>query len=177
MRAVPKMSRAATKRAHFDEAEDDDEKMIDEVQDGEEEEGEEEEGEEEEGEEEATEEGREDGEGAGDAAAAAAAASTTVAAAPAAASFEALGLDLRLLKAVRKLGLARPTAVQARQHGQSAPLGSAPARPLHLFGVRLAALGSLREARPLGSRPLPRVLERAASSVADPAALNPSSLG
>ena len=176
------MSRAATKRAHFDEAEDDDEKMIDEVQDGEEEEGEEEEGEEEEGEEEegeeeATEEGREDGEGAGDAAAAAAAASTTVAAAPAAASFEALGLDLRLLKAVRKLGLARPTAVQARQHGQSAPLGSAPARPLHLFGVRLAALGSLREARPLGSRPLPRVLERAASSVADPAALNPSSLG
>ena len=176
------MSRAATKRAHFDEAEDDDEKMIDEVQDGEEEEGEEEEGEEEEGEEEegeeeATEEGREDGEGAGAAAAAPAAASTTVAAAPAAASFEALGLDLRLLKAVRKLGLARPTAVQARQHGQSAPLGSAPARPLHLFGVRLAALGSLREARPLGSRPLPRVLERAASSVADPAALNPSSLG
>ena len=176
------MSRAATKRAHFDEAEDDDEKMVDEVQDGEEEEGEEEEGEEEEGEEEegeeeATEEGMEDGEGAGDAAAAAAAASTTVAAAPAAASFEALGLDLRLLKAVRKLGLARPTAVQARQHGQSAPLGSAPARPLHLFGVRLAALGSLREARPLGSRPLPRVLERAASSVADPAALNPSSLG
>ena len=177
------MSRAATKRAHFDEVEDDDEKMVDEVQDGEEEEGEEEEGEEEEGEEEegeeeATEEGMEDGEGAGDAAAAAAAAaSTTVAAAPAAASFEALGLDLRLLKAVRKLGLARPTAVQARQHGQSAPLGSAPARPLHLFGVRLAALGSLREARPLGSRPLPRVLERAASSVADPAALNPSSLG
>ena len=77
-----------------------------------EEEGEEEEGEEEEGEEE---DGEEDGgEGAGDAAAAAAAASTTVAAAPAAASFEALGLDLRLLKAVRKLGLARPTAVQAR---------------------------------------------------------------
>ena len=172
------MSRAATKRAHFDEVEDDDEKMVDEVQDGEEEEGEEEEGEEEEGEEEATEEGMEDGEGAGDAAAAAAAAaSTTVAAAPAAASFEALGLDLRLLKAVRKLGLARPTAVQARQHGQSARLGSASARPLHLLGVRLAALGSLREARPLGSRPLPRVLERAASSVADPAALNPSSLG
>ena len=50
------MSRAATKRAHFDEAEDDDEKMVDEVQDGEEEEGEEEEGEEEEGEEEEEEE-------------------------------------------------------------------------------------------------------------------------
>ena len=46
--------------------------------------------------------------------AAAATASTTAAAAPVAASFEALGLDLRLLKAVRKLGLARPTAVQAR---------------------------------------------------------------
>ena len=167
------MSRAATKRAHFDEVEDDDEKMVDEVQDGEEEEGEEEEGEEE-----ATEEGMEDGEGAGDAAAAAAAAaSTTVAAAPAAASFEALGLDLRLLKAVRKLGLARPTAVQARRHGQSAPLGSASARPLHLLGVRLVALGSLREARLLGSRPLPRVLERAASSVADPAAFDPSSIG
>ena len=104
-----KMSRA-TKRAHFEEeAEDDDEKMVDEVEESEED-GEEEEGEEEEGEEE---EGEEDGEGAGDTAAAATA-STTVAAAPAAASFEALGLDLRLLKAVRKLGLARPTAVQAR---------------------------------------------------------------
>jgi ATP-dependent RNA helicase DDX56/DBP9 len=103
------MSRA-TKRAHFEEeAEDDDEKMVDEVAESEED-GEEEEGEEEEGEEE---EGEEAGEGAGDMAAAGTA-STTVAAAPAAASFEALGLDLRLLKAVRKLGLARPTAVQAR---------------------------------------------------------------
>ena len=44
----------------------------------------------------------------------AAAANASSAAAPAANSFDALGLDLRLLKAVRKLGLARPTAVQAR---------------------------------------------------------------
>ena len=47
------------------------------------------------------------------------------------------------------------------------PLGSAPARLLRLLTVRLSALDSSAhsqgEAQSLGARPLPRVLERAAS--------------
>ena len=59
----------------------------------------------------------------------------------------------------------------AEQHAQSAPLGSAPARLLRLFRAGLAQLWATRhsqgEAGPLGARPLPRVLEPAASKVAD----------
>ena len=58
----------------------------------------------------------------------------------------------------------------AIQHGQSAHLGSAPARLLCLLRECLAALGSSAlsqdEAGPLGAQPLPRVLELAASKVA-----------
>ncbi|KAL1523368.1 hypothetical protein AB1Y20_018312 [Prymnesium parvum] len=73
----------------------------------EEEEGEEEEGEEEEGEEEAAdEEGEEEAQPREDAAGSGAAASSG--------GFGSLGLDLRLLKALRKLGLHQPSAVQAR---------------------------------------------------------------
>ena len=58
-----------------------------------------------------------------------------------------------------------------RQRGQSAPLGSAPARLLRLLGGRLAALGGSalpgEETAPVGARPPPRVLESVASKVAD----------
>ena len=53
--------------------------------------------------------------------------------------------------------------------------GSAPARLLRLLSTRLVALGGaappVGEAEPLGAQPLPRMLERAASHDADPAAL------
>ena len=49
------------------------------------------------------------------------------------------------------------------QHGQSAFLGSARARPLRILGTHLAAPGGAalpgEEAGPLGAQPLPRVLE------------------
>ena len=58
--------------------------------------------------------------------------------------------------------------------GQSARLGSAPARLLCLLRARPAALDSSalpgREAGPLGTQPLPRVLQLAVSIAADPTA-------
>ena len=70
------------------------------------------------------------------------------------------------------------TATKASQHGQSAPLGSAPARLLCLARARLAALAgsthSQDEASPLGAQPLPRVLEVAASEAAHFPAVDPS---
>ena len=58
------------------------------------------------------------------------------------------------------------------------PLGSAPARPLCRLRARLAALGSPTlpgvEVKLLGAPPLPRVLERAASKVANLTAVDPS---
>ena len=60
---------------------------------------------------------------------------------------------------------------EAGQHGQSAPLGSAPARLLYLLGARLAALGGSalpgEETAPPSAQPPPRVLESVASKVAD----------
>ena len=57
----------------------------------------------------------------------------------------------------------------ARQHSQTAPLGGTPARLLRLLRARLAALGSSGCLdTPRGrSQPLLRLLERAASKVAD----------
>ena len=54
--------------------------------------------------------------------------------------------------------------VHALQHGQSAALGSAPAR---LSRLLWAVWHSQEEAGPPGAQPLPRVLERAASKAAD----------
>ena len=58
--------------------------------------------------------------------------------------------------------------------GQSAPLGSGPARPVCLFRARRLALGSSAPprwlpatGRPMGAQPPPRGLKRAASKVAD----------
>eukprot|EP00964_Phaeocystis_antarctica_P135045 scaffold99393_cov63-Phaeocystis_antarctica.AAC.3 len=63
----------------------------------------------------------------------------------------------------------------ARQHAQNAPLGSAPAWPLRLLRAHLAALASSTlsgaEVAPMSAPPLPRVLEPAASKVAESAAL------
>ena len=68
------------------------------------------------------------------------------------------GLKLALLAATAATAL----VYHARQHGQSAHLGSGRARPLRLLGARLAALGGAAfpgvEARPLGAQPRPRVL-------------------
>ena len=57
------------------------------------------------------------------------------------------------------------------EHGQSARLGRAPARPLRASRAR--AWHSQGEAQPLGAPPPPRVLERAASKVADSTAFDP----
>ena len=57
------------------------------------------------------------------------------------------------------------------------PLGRAPARPLRLLRARLAAVGSLAllgRAGPPGAQPLPRLLEPAASKVADVTAFDPT---
>ena len=63
-----------------------------------------------------------------------------------------------------------------RQHGQSAPLGRAPARPLHLLRALLwlprAARHFQGRPRPLGSQPRPLVLKRASSKVAHSAAFD-----
>ena len=67
-----------------------------------------------------------------------------------------------------------------RRHGQT-PLGSARARPLPHLRARLAALGGSAlqeaEAEPLGALPLLRVLEPAASTVADSTALGRPGMG
>ena len=53
----------------------------------------------------------------------------------------------------------------ALQHGDSAVLERAPARPLRLLRPRLVALGS--SALPMSAQPQPRVLELAACKAAD----------
>ena len=76
---------------------------------------------------------------------------------------------LPILYAVSSALIGTQSVVQAKQHGQSAPLGSARGRPPRLLRARLAALNdsALRgESGPLGAQPLPRVLERAASEAA-----------
>ena len=77
-------------------------------------------------------------------------------------------LELHNLEAI--LADAVNDAVTARPHGQSAPLSSAPARHLRLLRAHLSILSgvhSQEETGPLGTQPLPRVLERAASKAAD----------
>ena len=68
---------------------------------------------------------------------------------------------------------------RVKQHGQSARLGSVPARLLcHRRAWRLwAARHSQEEAGPLSAQPLPRVLELAASKVADVTAFDHAGTG
>ena len=73
--------------------------------------------------------------------------------------------------AFEQLKKAKACLLNELQHGQSAPLGSAPTRLLRLFRRALAAPGSPalrgREVGPLVSQPGPRMLELAASEAAD----------
>ena len=85
---------------------------------------------------------------------------------------------LRWVPATRPEGLHVPERLElGPTAGSNCPsLGSAPARLLRLLRARLAAPGSSalpgEEAGPPGAQPLPRVLELAASKVADSAAFN-----
>ena len=76
------------------------------------------------------------------------------------------------LRGVCPLPMPPPVGTEVLQYGQSVPLAVPPAPPGRAWRL-WAARHFQKEAEPLGARPLPRLLERAASEAADSTAFDP----